>query len=153
MYLEHKPGTRAAMKLSGREGIRNQVANAFENAGVLNLLMVNIPVAPYSKAGDPLKFDFGYRVGDTVKFFHAVSLKKSVDQAVMLAARYPKIVSGITREAKANPLLTAVIDDHLDRSRDEVRFALGAMEDEGIRLAIVADMPLIAETARVELRA
>lgn len=115
--------------------------------------MKDIPAADYTKPGDPFKFDFGYRVGTEVKLFHAVSLKASVEQAVMLAARYPQIASGIARKARANPALTAVVDDDLDRTRTEVQFALSALQDEEIRVAAVAGMPLIAETARLELRA
>ena len=51
--------------------------------GVAKWIMRGIPVAPYTKAGDPFKFDFGYRVGNTIKIFQAVSMKSSIDQAVL----------------------------------------------------------------------
>ena len=54
-------------------------------------------MAPYTKTGDPLKFDFGYRIGEEIKLFHAVSLKAGVEQAIMLASRYPKIALGIAQ--------------------------------------------------------
>ena len=50
-------------------------------------------------------------------------------------------------------MLTAVIDDDLDRGRESVQFALSMMEDEKIRIAVAAEMPMIAEVARRELRA
>ena len=50
------------------------------------------------------------------------------------------------------PRLTAVIDDDLDRGQDAVQFALSMMEEERIRVAVVAEMPGIAEAARRELR-
>ena len=71
----------------------------------------------------------------------------------MLAARYPRIAQGISQTAKATPSLTAVIDDDVDRRQDGVRFALGALEEEKIRVAAIAEMPSIAEQARAELRA
>ena len=80
--------------VSGRQQILGKMREAFERAGVWKLLMHGIPVAPYTRHGDPFKFDFGYRVGDEIKLFHAVSLKANVDQAIMLAARYPKIARG-----------------------------------------------------------
>ncbi len=54
---------------------------------------------------------------------------------------------------QAVPVLTAVIDDDLDRGSESVQFALSMMEDEKIRIAVAAEMPMIAEVARRELRA
>ena len=110
------------------------------------------PAAPYTRPGDPFKFDFGYRVGAEIKLFHAVSLKTSVEQAIMLAARYPKIARGMAQTAQTNPSLTAVVDDDLDRRRDEVRFAMSGLEEENIQVASISEMPLIAERARLELK-
>jgi hypothetical protein len=59
----------------------------------------------------------------------------------------------MSKVVQAAPALTAVIDDDLDRGRDEVQFALSTMEDEKIRVAVAAEMPMIAEVARRELRA
>jgi hypothetical protein len=81
-----------------------------------------------------------------------VSLKASVDAAVMLAARYPKIATVMAKVTDAAPSLTAVIDDDLDRGQENVRFALSMMEEERIRVAVAAEMPGIAEVARQELR-
>jgi hypothetical protein len=138
---------------SERQRILGGMRSAFEHSGVWASLMKEIPAAPYTRPGDPFKFDFGYRVGAAIKLFHAVSLKTSVEQAILLAARYPKIAQGMTQTAQANPSLTAVVDDDLDRGRSEVQFALGALEEETIRVAALAEMPLIAESARLELRA
>ena len=152
MYLE-TARVGVARVASGRQKILVKMREAWEQAGVAGL-MKPFAVAPFTRAGDPFKFDFGYRVGGEIKLFHAVSLKASVDAAVMLAARYPKIEEGM-RKAKdpVAPFLTAVVDDGLDRNKEDVGFALGMMEEEKIRVAAAAEMPGIAEAARVELRA
>jgi Protein of unknown function (DUF3037) len=150
MYLESaKVGTQRVA--SGRQQILATMRDAFERAGISNLLSP-IPVAPYTKPGDPLQFDFGYRVGSELKLFHAVSLKVNVDTAIILAARYPKLALQMTKVTGIAPALTAVIDDDLDRDPEGVQFALSAMEDENIHVAVAADMPVIAEVARRELR-
>lgn len=138
---------------SGRQQILGKMRESFEQAGVWKFLMHGIPVEPYTKAGDPFKFDFGYRVGDEIKLFHAVSLKASVDQAVMLASRYPKIAANMTTLIKARPVLTAVVDDALDRKLELVQFALSMMEEERIKIATAAEMPQLAEVVRRELGA
>lgn len=137
---------------SGRQKILGKMRDAFEQAGVAKFLLP-VPAAPYTKAGDPFQFDFGYRVGGEIKLFQAVSLKAGVDTAVLLAARYPRIAPVMTRVAGAAPALTAVIDDDLDRGQESVQFALSMMEDEKIRVAVASEMPMIAEVARRELRA
>jgi hypothetical protein len=152
LYFEGpKPARRGA--ISARQQILKTMRDAFEQAGVWTMLMKDVPVAPYTKPGDPLKFDFGYRTGDTIRFFHAVSLKASVDQAIMLASRYPKIADGVSRLLNAVPLLTAVVDDDLNPQPVEVQFALNALEEARIRVAVPADMQEIAERARMDLRA
>jgi hypothetical protein len=45
-----------------------------------------------------------------------------------------------------------VVDDDLNRSEDAVQFALSMMEEERIRVVVAAEMPMIAEVARRELR-
>jgi Protein of unknown function (DUF3037) len=141
-----------AREVSGRQKILGQMRDAFEQAGVRRFI-APVPAAPYTGPGDPFTFDFGYRVSGEIKLFHAVSLKASVDAAIMLAARYPKIAPAMEKVAGAAPMLTAVVDDDLDRGREEVQFALSSMEEEKIRIAAAAEMPGIAAAARQELRA
>ena len=139
-------------EVGGRQRILGKMREAFEQAGVEQFVLP-VPAAPYTKPGDPFQFDFGYRVGGEIKLFHAVSLKASVDAAVVLAARYPRIAPVMSKMTDAISTLTAVIDDDLDRRQEVVQFALSSMEDEKIRIAVAAEMPMIAEVARRELRA
>jgi Protein of unknown function (DUF3037) len=139
--------------LSEREQIISRMQSEFERAGVWKLLMHGVPVSAYTKPGDHFKFDFGYRVGDVIKLFHAISLKRSVDTAVMLASRYPMISSRMAEVSKADPFLTAVIDDGLERSDAEINFALEMLHDAKVRITPVSEMPAIAELARQELQA
>jgi hypothetical protein len=124
--------------------------NEFERAGVLGFLNA-VPAEPYTKAGDPFEFDFGYRVRGEIKLFHAVSMRASVDAAVMLAARYPKIVPVMERVVGAAPALTAVVEAELDRARAEVGFALEMMEESRIRVATTGEMAGLASEAGREL--
>jgi len=135
---------------AGRNKILRTMRDEFDKAGVLRFVSA-VPVEPYTKAGDPFKFDFGYRVGSEIKLFHAVSLRASVDAAVMLAVRYPKIAPVMEKVAGAAPMLTAVIEAEVDRTRAEVGFALEMMEESRIRVAETTEMRGIAEEARREL--
>jgi hypothetical protein len=136
--------------LTGRGRILGAMRDAFELAGVAKFL-TPVPAAPYTK-GDPFTFDFGYNTGTEMRLFHAVSLKAGVETAVTLAARYPKIAPVMAKVTGTTPGLTAVIDDDLDRGQEAVQFALSMMEEERIRIAVAAEMPMIAEVARRELR-
>ncbi len=151
MYLEAaKVGGKRIV--SGRQRILATMRDAFEQAGVAKFVLP-VPVAHYTKPGDPFQFDFGYRVAGEIKLFQAVSLRAGVDTAVLLAARYPRIAPVMSKVAGAAPALTAVIDDDLDRGQESVQFALSMMEDEKIRIAAAAEMSTIAEVARRELQA
>ncbi len=152
LYFEG-PKLPAMREAFGRQKIVGSMRKAFEQAGVLALMTQEISAAPYTKPGDPFKFDFGYRVGDTIKLFHAVSLKVGVEQAITLAARYPKVMRGMEQLAQTQASLTAVVDDDLRRGEDAIQFALSAMEEEHIQVAAAAEMTSLAERARSELRA
>ena len=151
LFLE-SPKLRRVREPAGRQKILEAMRGEFDKAGVLKLLR-QIPASEYTKGGDPLVFDFGYKLGGKFHLFHAVSMRASVDVAVLLAARYPKIAPAMERVTGAVPLLTAVVEAGLDRGRDEVGFALEMMEESRIRVASEAEMEQIAETARVELGA
>jgi Protein of unknown function (DUF3037) len=151
IYLESTKFTGERLP-SGRQRILRKMREAFKQARVEQFVMP-VPVAPYTKAGDPFQFDFGYRIGGEIKLFQAVSLKGNVDGAILLASRYPRIAPVMAKVVQATPGLTAVIDDDLDRGNENVQFALSTMEDEKIRIAAAAEMPMIAEVARRELRA
>ena len=149
--LLETPKIRRIREPAGRQKILETMRDEFEKAGVLTLLNV-VPVEPYTKAGDPFEFDFGYRVGGEIKLFHAVSMKASVDAAVMLAARYPKIAPELARVMETRPSLTAVVEEDLDKGKSEVSFALEMMKEARIRVADVAQMAKIAKASRLELK-
>ncbi|HVN18285.1 MAG TPA: DUF3037 domain-containing protein [Dongiaceae bacterium] len=151
MFLETAK-IRRTREPAGRQKILDTMRTAFGDAGVLRLMNA-VPAEPYTKPGDPFQFDFGYRVGREIKLFHAVSMRSGVDSAVMLAARFPKIAPVMEKVAGAAPLLTAVVEAGLDRSRNEVGFALEMMGESRIRVAETTEVAGIADTARRELGA
>lgn len=151
MYLEtrRRAGRR---EISSRQAILGQMRDAFERAGVWTLMRKQIAVAQYTRLGDPLKIDCGYRPNGVIKMFHAVSLATDVDSAKVLAFSYPQIVEGIRRAENAQASLTAVVEDGLDRSDEAIAFALETFERTQIAVAPAAQLPDLAETARREMR-
>ena len=148
IYLEStRVGSTRA--LSGRETILEAMRDAWKQSG-LTKFMVPIPVRPYTGPGDSFAFDFGYALGEEIRLFHAVSLKARVDAAVTLASRYPKIAQAMSHAERSRfvPSLTAVVDDDLDKTKEEIGFALGMMQENGIRVAEVREMPRLAAEAR-----
>jgi hypothetical protein len=151
MYLEAAKvgGKREA---SERQRILGTMRDAFEQAGVWGLMRHEIAVAEYTQKGDPLKIDCSYQPNGEIKMFQAVSLKTDMDAAKVLAFSYPKIAEGVLRVDKASTLLTAVVDDDLDRSDEAILFALATLEQSRIRVAVAGEMAGIAEVARREMR-
>jgi len=136
----------------GRQRILKIMQSALEQAGILGLMRKEIPAQQYTWPGDPLKIDFGYKPNGVLKMMHAVSLGRSVDPAKALAFTFTQMREGA---AKLNLKLglTAVVEDDLDRGDSEIGFGLAALERSDIRIAVAAEMPMIAEAARRELRA
>ena len=111
----------------------------------------DIAASTYTRKGDPLKIDCGYRVKDAIKLFHAVALGSDVNSAKSLAFSYPGLVAGISRAEKAETTLTAVVEDHLAENDEIIAFALATMQGVGITVAEVEDLPSLARQARLEL--
>ena len=154
MYLERvrRPAGKGAA--AGRQAIARRMREAFEQAGVWELpqMRKQIPVWKYTHPGDPLKIDCGYQPNGEVKLFHAVSLASEVDAAKVLAFTYPQIREGIARVEKAKTLLTAIVEDDLDRNDEPIAFAWDTLVRSDIVVTPVAGLATVAETARQDLR-
>jgi len=144
----------AARSKSEHAMIRAGIEDAFTRAGIWGLRIEGTRAGQYTKKkGDTLVFDFGYVVGNQVRFFQAVPLKTNTNQAIILAHRFPKVADCIHAENRTRARLTAVVADDLDRTNPEIEFALDAFTDNNVHVATVADMPSIADTLRQDLNA
>jgi hypothetical protein len=152
LYLE-TPAAAEKRELSGRQRVLSVVRDELDKAGVLALMRANVAVAEFTRPGDPLKLDFGYAVGAESKFLHAVSLvqRHGVEQGMMLAARFLQIAEGIRAKTGAKAWLTAVVDDEIETGRDDVKFTLDLMQENGIAVARASEMHYVAEGIRLEL--
>jgi hypothetical protein len=151
MYLKAPPKGRERVSTSGRMRVWKKMNSEFERAGILELMLRDIPMAQYTGEGDPLKIDFAYRVKDTLKMFHALSLKASVDQATLLALKYPVIERGLKEQQGIESRLTAVLEDGLERERADVGYALATLEMNRVRVAYIGEIAAIAEEAKADL--
>ena len=164
---EHMP------RLSGRAAIQARMRAEFERAGVWELLRKRIAASEYTRPGDPLRIDVGYRpngmnhpadkdpsVGTpAIRMFHAVSLEPGVEMAKVLAFSAAGLRAGVERVEKAQLELTAVIEPaaRLGATGEEperlemYRFGVETMEENQIRVLTTSDLVRVAETARREL--
>ncbi len=160
MYVEPRK-IRKATKRSGRSAIQAVMQTHFERVGVWDLMRKRIAVADYTRPGDPLRIDCGYRPNGMVRMFHAVSLEGDIELAKVLAFSAPAIAEGIARLEKARFELTAIVEPFKEISIgsqqennkiQQYRFAVETMEQQSIRVLTTADMSRLADTARQELR-
>lgn len=153
LYLRGRTAGRK-VSVSRRQAILLGMESALSVAGVLQLMQRGVPVWAYTgNKGDPQTFDFAYPLKHEVKFLQAVSLKTDVKIGLGLAARFGRIAKDIYEARGARASLTVVVDNDLDRSQDEIGFAIGMMEESQIRVAAESEMPAIAAEVRQELRA
>jgi hypothetical protein len=159
LYVEPAPRERTT-RLSGRAAIQAGMRSEFEHAGVWDLLRKRIRAAAYTRPGDPLRIDMGYRPNGVVRMFHAVSLDPGLEMAKVLAFSAAGLRAGVERVERAQLELTAVIDPATrfgatDEEPDRLemyRFGVETMEEHQIRVLTTSDMGRVAETARRELR-
>jgi Protein of unknown function (DUF3037) len=146
------PAGAARSAPSGRRRILQKMRGAFEQAGIWELLRKAVPAAQYTEPGDPFKIDFSYRPNGVVKMLQALSLQSSAEPAIALAYTYPRLAEGIARKENARAVMTAIVDDGLDRDDPRASYAFGTLRSSGIEIAAAAEIPTIAERTRLELQ-
>src|ERR1700722_2865239 len=164
MYVEPLK-VKVERKRTGRAAIAGAMRTEFERAGVWGLMRKRIAASLYTRAGDPMKIDCGYRAdlqkataGGVIRMFQAVSLEGDVEGAKGLAYSAPQLREGVFRVENAALELTAVVEplrgvsDLEDEAVERYRFGVEAMERQEIRVVTLSDLARVAETARVELR-
>jgi Protein of unknown function (DUF3037) len=152
-------------KKSGRAAIAGAMRTEFERAGVWGLMRKRIAASLYTRAGDPMKIDCGYKAdlrgtptNGVIRMFQAVSLEGDVEGAKGLAYSAPQLREGVMRVENAALELTAVVEslravsNAEDEAVERYRFGVEAMERQEIRVVTLSDVARVAETARVELR-
>jgi hypothetical protein len=158
LYVDPYPRARTP-RLSGRAAIQARMRTEFERAGVWDLLRKRIAAAEYTRRGDPLRIDVGYRPNG-IRMFHAVSLEPGVEMAKVLAFSAAGLRAGVERVEKASLELTAVIEpaaklgatDAEPERLEMYRFGVETMEEHQIRVLTTSDLGRVAETARREMR-
>jgi len=164
MYVEPLK-VKAERKKSGRAAIAGAMRTEFERAGVWGLMRKRIAASVYTRAGDPMKIDCGYKTdlqsataGGVIRMFQAVSLEGDVEGAKGLAYSAPQLRDGVAWVEKAMLELTAVVEplrgvsELEDEAVERYRFGVEAMERQEIRVVTLSDLARVAEAARVELR-
>ncbi len=159
LYVEAPPRERIP-RLSGRAAIQSKMRMEFERVGVWDLLRKRIAAANYTRPGDPLRIDVGYRPNGLIRMFHAVSLEPGVEMAKVLAFSAAGLRDGVQRVEKADLELTAIIEpaSKLGATDEEperlamYRFGVETMEEHQIRVLTTSDMGRVADTAQRELR-
>ena len=157
MYVEPLK-VKTERKRTGRAAIAGAMRTEFERAGVWGLMRKRISASLYTRAGDPMKIDCGYRPNGVIRMFQAVSLEGDVEAAKGLAYSAPQLMEGVERVEAARLELTAIVEplrtvsDTEDEAMERYRFGVEAMERQAIRVVTMNDLARVAETARMELR-
>jgi Protein of unknown function (DUF3037) len=164
MYVEPLK-VKIERRRTGRAAIVGSMRTEFEHAGVWGLMRKRIAASLYTRAGDPMKIDCGYRAGageatpsGMIRMFQAVSLEGDVEGAKGLAYSAPQLREGVERVESARLELTAVVESlrmvsgEEDEAAERYRFGVETMERQEIRVVTLSDLARVAETARVELR-
>lgn len=157
-YVDTPPRERS-QRLGGRAALRVAIRTQFEKAGVWGLMQKNIAAAQYTRPGDPLRIECGYRNG-LLKMFQPVSLEINADDARLLAFSAPRLANGVKRLEHRDLLLTAIVEpirwpagnnEPDEERRDLYEYANAIMKEQGIRVMASSELPNLAQAARDEL--
>ncbi len=164
MYVEPRKGGRERRQ-SGRQALVQSMRRSFTAAGVWELMRKRIAASQYTRPGDPLRIDCGYRPNGVIRMFHAVSLDGDLEAAKVLAFSAPQLREGVERVEAAKLELTAIVEPWKSlpgmdgeeagagtERMEQYRFGVETMERSLIRVLTVNDLERVAETARRELR-
>ncbi|MFP5237168.1 MAG: DUF3037 domain-containing protein [Acidobacteriota bacterium] len=157
LYVDPPPRQRLS-QLRGRAAVLASMRGAFEHAAVWDLMRKQIRASQYTRPGDPLRIDAGYRPNGVIKMFHAVSLDPGVESAKVLAFSAAALRAGVERLEKATLELTAIVEPAAQLTTEDTperlelyRFGVETMEEHSIRVLTTTDLPRLAATARREL--
>jgi hypothetical protein len=162
MYVEPLKGPRikaaGEQALIGRAKLQWAIRKEFEQTGVWGQMWKKIAASKYTRAGDPLKIDCGYRPNGVIRMFQAVSLAGDVEAAKGLAFSMDALRGGLKRIEAAELDLAAVVEPLRSvaepGSEAEERYLFGkdTMERQQIRVLTISDLNRAAQTARLELQ-
>jgi len=150
MYLSSPGRGERTQPRTGRGAIVSLMREAFSEAGVLDFVQRDLDVVKYTGMGDPFRVDFGYRVGNTLKMLHALSVAVNVDQALAVAYRYSRIEAGM-RRMQLQSSFTAVVDEGMASREEKTRFAIGMLEQSSVRVRPVKEAAEIASEIRRDM--
>ncbi len=157
MYVETRR-ERVLRRRTGRTAIAAQMRTEFERAGVLELMRKRIAASEYTRPGDPLKVDCGYRPNGVIRMYHAVSLEGDLEAAKVLAFSADGLRAGVRRVEGAELDLAAVVEplrsiaEVGSEGEERYRFGVETMEGVGLRVLTTSQLAGAAQTARLELR-
>lgn len=148
---------KVSRKKSGRAAIAASMRSEFERVGVWELMRKRIAASQYTRAGDPLKLDCGYRTASLVRMFQAVSLDGDLEAAKVLAFSAERLRAGVRLVESAELDLAAIVEPLHAVAKDggeaeeRYRFGVETMEEMGLRVLTVGDLSRVADAARREL--
>jgi hypothetical protein len=158
LYVD-TPRRERRQRRGGRAALQAMMRTRFEEAGVWTLMRKQIAAADYTRPGDPLRIDCGYRNG-VAKMFQAVSLETDAVDAKLLAFSALSLRQGVEQVEKVPLQLTAIIEpidwpegdgEPMEESTVRYKYAFDTMTEHQIRVLTTSDLPQIAETARRDL--
>ena len=175
LHVESMPAVknvRSGRKATGRPAIFAAMRTEFERVHVWPLMSKRLAAERYTRKGDPLRLDCGYRYTNgapTIRIFQAVSLDGDVEMAKVLAFTSARMREGVARVESATLRLTAVVEplrliapdrgepqsgepsEASSEAEDRYHFGVSAMQDEAIDVITVNDLARAAATAQHHL--
>lgn len=122
-----------------RAWIRSQLTAALRRAGLWQKLERAIPVAEFTHAGDPFKFDFGYRHNAHRGFLHVLALERETNRAKVLAYTMEHIHVRLSAQ-KLQASCTAVVEGLPAPGNEAAQLGARILQEQEIALVPVGGL-------------
>jgi hypothetical protein len=130
-----------------RPRIKERLAAALAGARIWEQMEKRIPAERWTQPGDPFTFDYGYRLDDSIRLIHALSLRRDTQLAKTLVYTLDCV-----RRSEAAKLTAVVESAPESRTQHRAAFAtLKILEEGQIALQPLAGVEAFADSIRQTL--
>ena len=135
-HVEAPRRDRSSEEPATRNAIRERANQVFRGTGIWPRLERRLRVDEFTYAGDPLRFDYGYRRNGTRGFVQALALSRDAGSAKVLA-----FTADAIRQRLEHPEFVAITEaEPRPQENPRHRFILGLLEARAISLVPLAHL-------------
>lgn len=144
------PTRLAAAVERSRAWVRTQLREALRRAGLWQKLERRVPVAEFTHAGDPFRFDFAWSRNRHRGFLHALVLERGADRAKVVAYTLERIAARLGAGGQ-NVSCTAVVEAAPAAGNETAQLSARILAEQEVKIVPVGEIESYARELSAQL--